>query len=293
MNLLERLRTEIRQLKINNPYTIARYIYIRTGELFNYDPVYIFVGEKEREILKNWHVDIENVQGFNIICYSWAYMYVDLLSAFNIPAKVIQNDMHAGVIIEIDGRNFIADLTSRNQDITRIKFGMEIKNFYQISAKEYSFCQIDQNIYTKKIKLEEVLLQMHRECQFIKSGLPLEKYNYFTFKMIERIMNFDRPNVGFVSGVTFINELLKDVFNDCNISYYKYFFDIEKRIFIKLYAFSTGERLNYFTYEQHQEALCNLHQITGEEIELYPSMYSLGNEVDMNRNAFHLAYNKR
>lgn len=294
MNLLDVLSTEINQLNLSEPYAIARYIYVRTGELFNYNPVYIFASEKQRDILKKLRVDIENVQDFNIICYSWAPMYVDLLRSFNINAKVIKNDRHAAVIIEIDGIEFFADLTSFNQDITRIKFGMEIKNFYQITTEsEYSFHQIDQSIYTKSIKLEEVLFQMRCECQCIKSELTLEKYNYFTFKMIEGIMNFDRPNVGFVSGVTFINELLKVVFDDCNISYYKYFFDIEKKVFIKLYAFSAGERLDYFTYEQHQDFPCKLHQITEDMRKLYLRTYSLCDEVDMNRNAFRLVHNKR
>lgn len=40
MNLLEKLRQEIAALRLSDLLVIARYIYVRTGELFEYDPFY-------------------------------------------------------------------------------------------------------------------------------------------------------------------------------------------------------------------------------------------------------------
>lgn len=290
MNLLEKLRKEINLLEIKDPLTIARYIYIRTGDLFNYDPTFIFASNIEKERIKHLHVDIENVEDFDLICYSWALMYADLLHAFNIRAEVIKNERHAAVVLEIDGKKFLADLTSENQDITRIKFGMQIKNFHQIALKdgeeEFSFAEMDKKIYSKLIKLEDVFAFMQNDIQFIKGKLTPEQYNYFTFKMLETIMNFERKNVGFVSGVTFINELLTHVFYDCKLSHDEYFFDIKEKIFIKLFVFSLGNKLAYFTYEQYPDGKSIFHQVTYKKVQKYYSKYSLISDIDINSNTF-------
>lgn len=113
MDLIKILKYELSELQLTDKFQIARYIYVRTGELFNYDPLYEILDcndQEEKFELINKRVDIHNVTDFNIVCYSWANMYKDLLSEFGINAKVIESPFHSHVIFSINDKKYTADL---------------------------------------------------------------------------------------------------------------------------------------------------------------------------------------
>lgn len=295
MNLLEILSKEIENLKLKNKYFIARYIYIRLGELFNYDPLYIFGNEKEKEFIKNKRINIHNVTDFNLTCMAWSHMYVELLKVFQIEAEVIKNDIHAAVVILIDNKKFLADLTNANEDITNIKFGLPIKNFYQIyknqNEKEFEFEKIDDELYTKGIKAEEVLTQLKQELQFIRRKLNKERYDYFIFKLLEKIMNFERPNVGFVSGVTYINNLIKDLSSNDTELIKNHFINKENENFIEVFKLITSLNNYYFVYQKNNKGFYELHEQPEEKIKILLRTHYLNNITNFENNSFSSKYN--
>ena len=129
MNLLQQMKKEIHQLNLKSKEEIAYFLYVRTGELFYYDPHYLFGTNEEKRDLEQNRVDIQNVYDFNIICCSWAHLYATLLHTFHIQAKVIENEYHSYVEFTIKDQEYIADITTGNMDINEIKFGKKIQNF--------------------------------------------------------------------------------------------------------------------------------------------------------------------
>ncbi len=203
-DLLSILEKEINLLGLkNNSYAIARYIYIRLGELFEYDVGLEYATEEKKEKLKRKRVNIRNVTDFSIICDSYAYMYVELLNHFGIPAKVVDTKAHVYVIYNIDEKTYLADLTSGNEDITRIKFGLKPnynRQIHPIAPKEdTTFDEIDKMIYINGISTEEGLNFLKEELELKKrqEKWSQEEYTYQVFKIIEMIMNFKRKSIGF------------------------------------------------------------------------------------------------
>lgn len=148
MNLLQILKKEIENLNYHDEFTIARYLYLRSGQFFIYNPEYQFYDEKQKETAYQEELDIENVKSNQIICSSWAKVFYNLLKAFNIKCELIDNQSHAYVIIFLQDYKIIADLTKGYEDINRIKFGF--------STNHYKCLEDDQ--FALKLKETDILL---------------------------------------------------------------------------------------------------------------------------------------
>lgn len=286
MNLLGVLKQEIINYNIKDKLKIAQYIYIRIGELFEYDPIWLFAINEEKEVIRNKNIDIENVTDFKIVCFSWARLYTRLLHEFGIVSRAIiipktdKNEEHAKVEVLIDGKIYIADLTASNKDIKNIKFGMETYYNCQIYKKptevNYHFNKVDEDIYIRPIKTEEIWSQIKKELEIIKSKLKLnnEEYIYLVFNTIKTIMNFPRKNVGFVCGVQCIRDLLRFFIDDGYIPYNKHFFNKDENIFIKLYSIIENRNVHYFAYKKMESGFYELHEVTLENIKEFLSACS-------------------
>lgn len=276
MNLIKELKDEITELNLTDKVQIKDYIYIRTGELFNYDPMWVFSSYEERQIIRNKHVDISNVTDFNIVCFSWASMYKELLNEFGISSNVVftENKEHAFVEILLDGKKYIADLMLDYQDIMRIKFGMETCFNCQIVDDKYNldnYKKDDEIDFLKGKNMEDILNKIKLKLQFLKLRLKSnnEEYVYQVFKTIETIMNFPRANIGYISGLKFICKLL-EIFVDTNYHPYNtHFFNNENGIYIEVYTVYRNNNICYFAYKKNENNTYELHEITSNDIRLY------------------------
>lgn len=213
IDLISVLEKEINTLNLNNnPYAIARYIYIRLGEIFYYDPQIFYATDEVRKKLKQKRINPYLVDDFNLICDSYAYLYHDLLKYFNISSEVIDRIDHVYVLLKIDNATILADLTTGNEDITRIKFSL--KPIYQrmIYPEAYkddkTFANVDKLIFN--FASEDVLLTV-KNVFLVKKRInnwSKEEYIYQIFKFIENYFNFNREHIGFVSGITYIKYLI-------------------------------------------------------------------------------------
>ena len=74
LDLLALMKKEINELQIKDKKGIKNHIYYRTGEIFNYDPLYIFSDEGKKAELREIRLDITEIKDFNVNCYTWAHL---------------------------------------------------------------------------------------------------------------------------------------------------------------------------------------------------------------------------
>lgn len=260
MNLLESVQEYIKFHQIKNKLEIARYLYIRTGELFEYDPFYAFANSLEAKIITKKKFDKKNIKEFYFTCTSWAYLYKDLLHAFNIPAKVVETESHVYVKIFIDGEVFLADITNNNEDLMRIKF--KLKTLYQrriapIAPKvETIFDEMDENTYRRGRKTEIGIHNVSEYLMTIKLKLKNEKINYqedylyTTFKIIEQMLpSYKVENLGVVSGTKFIDYLLTEFKTEYPFSCTR-LYDRDTRNCSQIYTMKRNGKEYFFSYNQ-------------------------------------------
>lgn len=253
MNLVELLQDELKQKNIQDPVLIARYIYIRTGELFDYDPSYE-VGNKEiQETLKEKIFNIEEITDFNVICYSWAHLYKDLLTRFGMEAKVIPGLGHQSVEYTIDHKTYVADLTKEYKDITKIKFALATENNYPKNVSKEKRKQIvlewdDKIGYRKNMKTETVLEMLKKELQ--EKYPNKEDYIFNTYKVVEYILNVPRKYVRPTSGRKYIYFLLEFFLGEEYHVKSSKIYNIERNTYIQAYKSSLSDKDHFYVYQR-------------------------------------------
>lgn len=179
MDLLALLNSELEKLNITSDKEIMDYFYKRTGEIFEFDPKIVFGTEEERHILNEIRVDIRNVTDFQINCFSWSYLFCDLLHAKNIKAEVKFIKNHAYVEVTLNDSVYVCDLMARFEDLVRIKFNFEPKYKILLSTN-------GDNLETKKDEDLEVFLK-YLEIRF--ANMQVDSVEKRTFIVLEFLKN--------------------------------------------------------------------------------------------------------
>lgn len=171
MDLVTKLKAEIACLNLTDKLEIAYYLYTRVGEIFEYNPAFIFMSKNEQdEIIENDKsysqiLDINNIDYNQGICYRLSYILQKLASAFGIEADVVEieknGNHHAFVRITIDGKIYELDLTKNYEDFTLIKLGLKVKNFKRVfndkMEKDNDIEKIEEKFYEKGIKSRKLI----------------------------------------------------------------------------------------------------------------------------------------
>lgn len=268
IDLIKIFELEICLLRLsNNPYAIARYIYIRLGELFQYNNHLEYATEEKRKEIRNKKIDKNHVTDFNFVCDGYVSLYVELLLHFGIAAKEVNTKDHVYVVYTIEEKTYLADLTSGNEDITRIKFGLKPiynRQILPFAPKiDTTFDDIDQIIYINGITTEEVLENIKNELnkRQEQEKWNREEYIYQVFKIVENIMNFERNSIGFVSGVTFIYYLLDffiENYEICNI----HFLNQNNGLEIEIFSIIRDKKNCHFIYQETEKGFYQLQEIS-------------------------------
>lgn len=297
MNLLEILKQEITDLGLKDKLKIAQYVYRRTGELFEYDPLWIFSSQEEKKPLKNKKIDIRNVTDFDITCFSWAVLYNELLHEFNIVSKVKyvkeeDNDLeptHAYVEVYLDGRVYKADLTASYTDMIGIKYGLDTYYNCQIFKKpheeKYSFAYVGEDIYQKDKGVERQLEVLKAELEELKKTCRTkDEFSYFVYQKIGDFINTVKASTGYVIGVKYVQALLRLFLGNEHLMQNIYFYNKEKSIYIAIHQITVGSTTHYFAYRKMQEGNYEMHEVTPETVELYYNLYSYKLSKDLKSN---------
>ena len=154
MNVIQLLDKELINKKWSTEQK-ARYLYLRSCQIFSYDPRYKFCdlltngNELKREI-QNYQFDLENVTNFEITCRSYIKsVYPRLLKELlNIKEVKERGTGHKWCEFNDGKRELKADATS-NSDLTRVKMGLSTYGYCTLT-KDYNFStqlrEIDKSI---------------------------------------------------------------------------------------------------------------------------------------------------
>lgn len=291
MNLLSVVRAEINKYELKEPLEIAYYLYIKTGQIFKYNPACKFMDENEFEQAKQERIDIENVENFNVICFSWANMYVDLLKAFGIEAKVVGTDKHAFAKIVINGETYQADLTINGGEISLIKMGLRPFHFNQVvegkvdHSSTEKLSELYQSFCEKGICSKETLIEMNKLEKALRylytifnqkaknSKEANEEYIYCVFKEIAKIMNNPEYKLGYVSGRRMIYLLLEKYISPDYKPNYTHFYNEDKTTFVEIYTVIRENVPYYFAYQENANGTYELQEVPAIYVECLTNVY--------------------
>ena len=137
-------------------FTIIRYIYLYVCNLFTYDVRFHYADHKFKTQIYNKRIDITNVQDYEIACYTYAHVLVDLLSLYGIEAEIVRDVdyefQHAYVIVRHKGKVLKLDPTKKH-DTTRVKMQSPTLDFQTLIDDSIFYDQLvdaDMQIYDKK-----------------------------------------------------------------------------------------------------------------------------------------------
>ncbi len=261
MNLKAKLQNEIDNLNILQDKSlkakliITRYIYLRLGELFDFDARYYFANLKEKMAMLSNKVDKDNITKNTLICTEWSHLYKSLLQDYGINAHIINKffsdgTRHSFVKIELEDYLIHADFSGKNLDYVDMKFGLPTNDFYILKDEEKQrnlLQDIDKLLnYKRDVNTLDILHTIKKELQ--KENLTEEEYVFKAIKAIETILNFPRSNVNFASGNEYLGALA-DFFLPRKY-YFKFvnYYDLEKNTYIQIALIIVNQETYYYCY---------------------------------------------
>ena len=130
MDLVTMFQDELKD-KNWDSYTKARYLYLRSCELFNYDHRYYYADKDLIRDIRNREIDLSNVTDFRVICESWSkQVYLPLLEMIGIEGRISgEGRGHQFVTFSMDDRKIIADACI-DSDLSRVKMKFNTYGFY-------------------------------------------------------------------------------------------------------------------------------------------------------------------
>lgn len=208
MNVLETLNDELK----NKHWTKeekARFLYLRSCELFSYDNRYHFCGyfenpKERREAIRNRKINLEDVTDFTVICTTHIKeVYKELLRELaDIDGEVewvIKDVGHPWIEFNDGIRRIKADSTN-GSDISRVKMKLnttdygpakiEINEDYEKYLKEIDkkIGYIKQNYYSTTINTQ--VTEMYKEYKKVHHGLNTASYTNLLYYEIYTIMRY-------------------------------------------------------------------------------------------------------
>lgn len=295
MDLVEVLTSELDKLNLTDKLQIAQYIYRRTGELFKYDPLWIFANDDELEDLRNKEIDINNVEDFDITCFSWSKLYHKLLRHFNIPSRVkfIYNNRcgdtptHAYVEVYINGKAYLADLTASYKDMMGIKFGLDTYYNCQLAKTyyndKYTFDNTPDTIYKKNIDVEKMLENLKEKVKKADRLLTsMDEFTYIVYHYISEFINEIKAHTGYVIGIKYIQLLLKTFLGSSYLMQNIFFFDREQGIYVAVHQVPVDGIMHYFAYKLKDADIYEFKEISIEEVNDYFKKYDYKLSRDLN-----------
>lgn len=272
-DLFALLDNELKIQNITEEEEIQNYFYRRCGQLFSFDPEAVFGENEYKEYLKKVRLNIRNIQTYEINCFIWSYLFVDLLNAKGIKAEVteliskIDGKSHAFVISCLKTGKYVFDLTARFKDIMRIKYGFATdfpKKVDENSKKENE----KKNYFSQSY----VTFETFREQVIKKLNCDIEEDNevksYKVLKCIESIVNnpiWESRNIDYFSGIQFIDELIEGIIKRKKPKH-TFYTNKEQNFYTKVYSLAVNGSRYYFAYQKEENGY-KLREVTWIEVE--------------------------
>ena len=168
MNIIEELDLAFKKTEMDD-FTKIRYIYLYVCKKFSYDIRFLFALPNLKKEIYDKKVDIENVQDFEIVCYSFAKVIRDILEHYGYQCKLIKEDNrsdtpHAYVIVKLGPRVLRLDPVTKH-DSSRVKINIPTYDFVPM---------VDDPTFSDDLEEADELM---KKLNFYKSDEESMKFN--------------------------------------------------------------------------------------------------------------------
>lgn len=271
MNILDLLNKEL-EYKNWSLEEKARYLYIRSCELFTYDERYDFIvsniyNKMKKEELENLEIDLENLEDNRIICITYAQIYDKILKELlNIDSKQT-GIKHKWLIFDINDQPMIADATV-SSDLARVK--MKLWTYGYEFFRKNSDCENDFKTIDKKIgyiKNEYENYYIRQKLNELKE-LDLLSDELYRIKIIKKFIEKYKLD-NFTDAQYCMSYLICKFFNGQNDAVELYEESGYKNIKrINIYPFEFDKQKLYYILEKIDSKYC-LNEITESDYKQY------------------------
>lgn len=221
MDLKKRMSEELASFLENlTLFEQARYLYIRTCQLFQYDFRYLYGDSETKNRIYNLPIDLHKMEDFRIICSTWCIIYQQLLDMIGIKSDILSAGKHKSVIFQVDEFELEADATC-GADMTRVKMGHETRKY--ITRNECTFFKqlltdTDTKLgYRKGMYMNECVELLAKDLRIKFKGQNISPYensefNYNTllykFNWVADLINMSTKISGYYDSNYYMSYLL-------------------------------------------------------------------------------------
>ena len=276
MNLLAMMKQEVSELHLTDKLEIAYYLYMRTGQLFEYDPLWGLADSLELYKIKNKQIDIENITDRYLVCFTWSNLFKALLKSFSIEAFIKSDSSHAYVIVTISDKNYSFDLTKDYEDLMLIKFGFPSKNNHEIVNGKVLEESIFGSVENHEQELHLKNAKKYFEMKKVEFHMSEEDYIYILFKWLEKNICSLCSKAGDVSGNAYVRYVLKFMLGEEYKPHYAKFYNKSTRYFFRVYSIERAGKTYFFSTQSSENGDFAFKEIKSiKEIRFYLSAYSV------------------
>ena len=195
------IESQIANVFENNNYNDlfkVRWLYLFVCKLFSYDMRFIYADNNLKEEIYNKKIDVNNIEDFEIVCYTIARILVDILSSYGYKCEIVrEHDVefsHVYVIVRCKEYTLKLDPTKRH-DLTRVKINSNTLDFVLLNENSKfidelketdkfitnNYKDVDKSIYYDNEtieKLVKVVEESAKNRNLLDSELFYEKIEY-------------------------------------------------------------------------------------------------------------------
>lgn len=224
-----------------NNLSIALKLYNNLNEVVEYSPEFLaFNQDLSMEFIKRIYdmsINKINLTDNQVTCKNWSFLYAFFLNKHNIPCVVNNSGVHYSIYLKEEGYLFNVDATTVNKDeqdnlkmddLTRSKLGLRPNGFRalvvddEIGVKKVNVydlgLSLDKSTDIDYINFEDRtnnLVRKLKECNSFKiHNLPEVTDNITDIFDIINNLLLQESDLGSVSAISYINSLIKVLFNE-------------------------------------------------------------------------------
>lgn len=142
MNLKNKILNDLSNDDYKDDFVKIRYIYLNICDVFSYDVKFMYAEQDLKNEIYNKKISLDNIEEYEIVCYSFARTLVDALALYNFDAEIVKENngifSHAYVIVKHNGYVLKLDPTKRH-DNTRVKLQSGTIDFVSLDDKDIYF----------------------------------------------------------------------------------------------------------------------------------------------------------
>ena len=288
MNVLELMSKELK-MKSWTTEEKARYIFLRSCELFTYDNRYLYGDYELQQKIRNRKINLEWVENFEVICSSHMIeVIVTLFQELLNLSCIISNSNHTYFKFFLGTKEIYVDSTS-SYDLERVKMNLTTKKFFPNEYKN----SMKYNQKLKKIDQKIGYIHSNYEDDYLKKQANwIQKYendskndiDFLQFKMrmvLEQIKRYPK-----LLGISDYDHCLYQLMKGLQIPYKKqeFYLDMDENHwnFITVYKIEALQHQFYYILEQ-EDGRCQFFKSNEEEVQFYARSLKYANESDFTK----------